>query len=158
MTKKIIYLVLAFIGFVVVAVIFNYLVAQKSIRETKSSILETSVISYPEITTSGSTGTFFWNVNTPNDLIASTTSIYWSYDSTPSAVTENDPPESLNYPNHTQDYLVGQFKLPDTFDSQITFDKPGKIFFRSYAKVGNLHLWSREYTVTVNPNSNVQKK
>lgn len=149
MIKKLSLYSAGILAFILIAIYYNYTQAQKAIRETKPSVLETTVTSYPEIIQSGRTGTYIWHVNVPNDLSTTFTTIYWGSVSTPSAVTVNDPPQSLGYPNSTNDYRTGQFKLPDDFDSQITFDQPGKIYFRSYAKVGNLHIWSEEYTTNV---------
>lgn len=151
MKKKTFLLISAIFAFIVISVIYNYILAQKAIKETRPSILTTDIVSYPETLYQGKVGTFMWNVQTPSDLSTTATAIYWGYQSTPSAVTVNDPPQSLAYSNNTSDYLIGTFKLPDTFDDQIKFDRAGKIFFRSYAKVGNLHLWSKEYQLTVLP-------
>ena len=157
MIKKILILFLATLVFVITSVVYNYLVAQKAIRETKTSVLFTDLTSYPETLVSGNKGTFFWTVQTPNDLDTSYTTIYWSYESTPSALTVYDEPSSVGYNNHTTDYLTGKFKLPDTFNSQIQFDLPGKVYYRSYAKVRDQNLWSKEYTLIVEPNINVKK-
>lgn len=138
-----------FLGFIVLSVFYNYSKAQQAIKNEKPSILVTDLVSYPEELSSGGTGTFFWNVDTPNDLVASNTTLYWDYESSPSALINTDSPEAVGYHYKTTDYLEGQFKLPDTFDSQVTFDKQGTIYFRSYAKVNNLHLWSKEYSLTV---------
>lgn len=149
MFKKILSILVIFVVFILVSIYYNYKSAQKAISETKASVLTTDLVTYPESIVSGKTGYFVWMVNTPNDLIATNTTIYWGYESTPSAVTVNDPPSSLGYPSMTSDYLHGQFKLPDDFDSQITFDQPGTVYFRSYAKVGDQNLWSKEYSLNV---------
>lgn len=151
MTKKIGTFSSLILGFIVLGVVYNYQSVQRSIRDTQPSVLATDIVSYPEKIISGNTGTFFWNVQTPSDLTASMTTIYWGYESSPSAVTVSDPPQSLGYSNSTSDYLSGNFKLPDTFDSQLVFTRLGKVYFRSYAKVGDQHLWSEEYSLTVLP-------
>lgn len=149
MSRKFLIYSVLFLGFIVLSVFYNYFKAQQAIKNEKPSILETDLVSYPEELLSGGTGTFFWNVNTPSDLSTSMTTIYWDYESSPSALTNADSPEAVGYHYKTTDYLVGQFKLPDTFDSQIMFDKKSTIYFRSYAKVNNLHLWSKEYSLVV---------
>ena len=151
MIKKIFWLTLASLGLLLILVIYNYLAAQKAIRNTQPSVLQTDMVSYPESVIVGSKPIFIWNVQTPNDLTTSFTTIYWSYTSSPSALTVNDSPSAVKYANHTSDYLSGIFKLPDNFNSQLTVEKPGRIFFRSYAKVGDQNLWSKEYSFTVNP-------
>lgn len=151
MIKKIFWLTLASLGSLLILVIYNYLAAQKAIRNTQPSVLQTDMVSYPESVIVGSKPIFIWNVQTPNDLTTSFTTIYWSYTSSPSALTVNDSPSAVKYANHTSDYLSGTFKLPDNFNSQLTVEKPGRIFFRSYAKVGDQNLWSKEYSFTVNP-------
>ena len=156
MYKKIlIYSIIAFIS-LSLAVFYNYQKAQKAIREQKPSVLLTDILSYPEKVTQGGQGTFFWRVDTPNDLVATKTTLYWSYESSPSALTTADSPEAVGYPNSTQDYLVGEFKLPDTFDSEIQFTKAGRVYFRSYAKVRDQHLWSPEFSLIVLPAAYVQ--
>lgn len=146
------------IGFLLLslAVWYNYQNAQKAIREQKPSVLTSDLVSYPEKIMQNGKGTFFWHVDTPNDLIATKTTLYWSYESTPSALTAQDSPEAVGYPNYTNDYLVGEFKLPDTFDSEVQFSKAGRVYFRSYAKVRDQHLWSEEYSLTVLPSGYVE--
>ena len=151
MIKKIFLLTFASLGVLLILVVYNYLAAQKAIRNTQPSVLQTDMVSYPESVIAGSKPIFIWNVQTPNDLTTSFTTIYWSYTSSPSALTVNDSPSAVKYANHTSDYLSGTFKLPDNFNSQLTVEKPGRIFFRSYAKVGDQNLWSKEYSFTVNP-------
>lgn len=151
MIKKTVIILSTIFAFIVLSALYNYILAQKAIRETKTSVLTTDLVSYPESIYTGNVGTFFWKVQTPSDLSATTTSIYWGHQSSASAVTMTDSPESLAYPNFTTDYQTGSFKLPDTFDSQVTFDRAGIIYFRSYAKVGEHNLWSKEYSLTVVP-------
>lgn len=128
---------------------YNYLLAQKKIRETKPSPLGITLDSFPETVVSGKTGTFIWSIDSPPDLTSSKTTIYWGYDASPSALTQKDSPEAVSYAYHQEDYFQGIFKLPDTFDLTIRFGTPGKVYLRAYAKVGDNHLWTDEKTIEV---------
>jgi len=128
---------------------YNYLIAQKKISETRPSPLGISLESYPEKVTVGNTGSFVWNIESSPDLFTPRTTIYWGYIASPSALTQGDSPEAVGYPHHQDDYFWGKYMLPDTFDLSIKFDKPGKVFARAYAKVGNNHLWTEEKTIEV---------
>jgi len=130
---------------------YNYLIAQKKIRETKPSPLGITLESYPETVISGQTGTFIWHIEGSPDLSTPRTTIYWSYDASPSALTQKDSPEAVGYANHPEDYFHGIFALPDNFDLNLKFDKLGKVYFRAYAKVGDDHLWTDEQTIEVIP-------
>lgn len=125
-------------------VYFNYLKAQRDIQDTKPSPLSISLVSFPEKIKAGSTGTFIWTVDASSDLSTTFTTIYWGEESSPSALTKLDSPEAVGYPNSQLDYASGSFRLPDTFDVNILFSKPGNIWFRAYAKVKGEHLWSEE--------------
>jgi hypothetical protein len=128
---------------------YNYLVAQKKIKETRPSPLGIYLESFPEKVTSGQTGTFIWNIDSSPDLFTPKTTIYWDYNSTPSALTQSDSPEAVGYEFHQDDYFTGIFKLPDTFELAIKFVKPGKVYLRAYAKVGDNHLWTDEKTIEI---------
>lgn len=130
-------------------VYFNYLLAQKKIKETRPAPLSISLTSYPEKVTLDQSGSFIWNIDSSPDLSTPRTTIYYGYTASPSALTMLDSPEAVNYAFHVSDYYVGTFKLPDSFEESITFNKPGKIFFRAYAKIGDNHLWTDEKSLEV---------
>lgn len=159
MNKKL--FILLIIGFIVFCLLvgYNYLIAQKKIRETRPSPLGIYLQSYPERVVSGQTGTFIWHVDSSPDISTPQTTIYWGEIASPSALTQGDSPQAVGYPHHQDDYFQGLYKLPDTFDLAIKFDKPGLIYFRAYAKVGDNHLWTEEETIEVVPDKNyVDKK
>jgi hypothetical protein len=141
--------ILIFVGLV----FYNYLVAQRRIRETRPSPLEITLESYPETVISGKNGAFIWNIDSSPDLSTNKTTIYWGYNASPSALTQNDSPEAVGYSYHQDDYFNGIFKLPDTFDLNIKFTEPGKIYFRAYAKVGDNHLWTEEKAINIISNN-----
>jgi len=128
---------------------YNYLVAQKKISETRPSPLGITLSSFPEKVISGQTGSFIWNIESSPDLFTARTTIYWGYIASPSALTHRDSPEAVGYPHHQDDYFTGKYMLPDTFDLSIKFDKPGNIYARAYAKVGDNHLWTDEKIIEV---------
>lgn len=157
MFKKVFIGIISILLFILLAVIYNYILAQKAIRETKASTLFTDIISFPESIVMGKEGTFIWTVDTPSDLTTSYTAIYWSQYSSPSALTVTDSPSAVGYENHSKDFLTGKYKLPDNFDTKIIFPQSGKMFFRTYAKVKDQHLWSKEYSLIVEPSGYVNK-
>lgn len=128
---------------------FNYYRAQKAIEATRPAPLSVTLVSFPEKITAGNAGTFIWTVDASPDLSTSFTTIYWGEESSPSALTKLDSPEAVGYPNSQPDYANGSFRLPDTFDVNILFSKPGNIWFRAYAKVKGEHLWSDEMSLGV---------
>lgn len=151
--KSIIILISGFIVFCLL-VGYNYLIAQKKIRETRPAPLAINLLSYPERVVAGQTGTFIWQVDSSPDTSTPLTTIYWGEIATPSALTLKDSPQAVGYQYHQDDYFQGLFKLPDTFDLSIKFDKPGLIYFRAYAKVGDNHLWTKEETIEIIPDKN----
>lgn len=132
-------------------VFYNYTLAQKRLRETKTAPLGISLVSYPDTLKASQTGSFIWNVDATPDRSTSQTTIYWGLVASPSALTTSDSPDAVGYPNHQNDYWQGQFRLPETFDVNVRFDKPGVVYFRAYAKVGEQHLWSEEHSIEINP-------
>ena len=130
---------------------YNYLIAQKKILETRPSDLSINLVSYPETVVADQDGAFVWQINSSPDLVTKRTTIYWGYNSTPSALTTTDSPDAVGYLYTQEDYLQGVFSLPDMFDLAIRFEKTGKIFFRGYAKVGDKHLWTEEKFIEVIP-------
>ena len=127
MNKKLIILLLSTAVFVCL-VGYNYLVAQKKIKDTRSSPLGISLQSFPQSVELGQSGSFLWEVDSSPDLSTPKTTIYWGYDSSPSALTKTDSPEAVGYPYQTEDYASGIFKLPDSFDLNIKFIKYHKSY------------------------------
>ena len=150
--KTLIYSVLVLLIFVFL-IGYNYLVAQKKIKDTKPSPLTISYQSFPESVIVGRTGTFAWDIDSSPDLFTTKTTIYYGPNASPSALTQVDSPEAVGYPYFQVDYAKGSFQLPNSFDLSIMFNTPGKIYFRAYAKVGNSHLWTEEKSLLVLPNS-----
>lgn len=90
-----------------------------------------------------------WVIDSSLRTNTQTTSIYYDYESTPSAVTVNDSPESLSYQYHTNDYIQGSFPIPQTFFSRINLPKKDKVYFRGYTYLNGQHLWTPEYQFEV---------
>jgi len=137
-------------------VFYNYLSAQKAIREEKTSITKLMNLTYPESIEIGSSASFVWKVEVPSGLSTENTSLYWGYESTPSALKDYDSPQAVGYPNHPTDYEAGEFPLPSDFSVTITPDKIGKVYFRSYALVQGRHLWTDESSFTVTTKTNAR--
>lgn len=94
---------------------------------------------------------FSWKVDAPESFSTTATGIYWNYESSPSALTKFDSPKAVNYPNFTEDYSTGLFKLPDTFDLNLKFPRAGTVYFRAYALIDKDYLWTEERQITVTP-------
>lgn len=144
----VLYILLGLVSFLGL-VFFNYLKAQEAMKSRQESPLSVEITSYPKVIRAGEIGNFVWRVVSAPDLSTSHTAIYWGYESSPSALTKSDSPQAVGYPDFTPDYTSGLFLLPGTFDHNIRLDKPGKVFFRAYARVGGEHLWSAEGSLIV---------
>ena len=138
-----------FIAAFLILIFYNYHSAQRAMKEEKPSIIKVENVSYPATVRYNARATFIWKVSSPSDLEASTTSIYWGDESSPSALKEYDSPQAVGYSNHPPDYESGSFRLPSEFDVSMTFDKPGTVYFRSYALVHGKHLWSEENSIRI---------
>ncbi len=146
--KLFLYTFLGLVSFLFL-VLFNYFKAQEALRSRGESPLGIEITSFPETVKVGDSANFVWQVDTAPDLSTPYTTIYWSYESSPSALTKSDSPLAVKYPHFALDYTSGRFMLPSTFDQNILFDQPGKVFFRAYARVGADHLWSPEASLVV---------
>ncbi len=136
---------LVFLGLV----FYNYRQAQTRLKETRETIFTISMVNAPTEALVKIPANFKWLIDAPENFVTTSTSIYWSYDSTPSALTKLDSPKAVGYPNKGQDYIEGKFKLPDEFDLNISFPKAGTVYFRAYALIGNDHLWTEEKSLMV---------
>lgn len=134
-----------------VLVYFNYSRAQKALKDTKDSIITIDFLNPPTEATAGSTVNFSWRVEAPGEFQTSYTTIFYGPVSTPSALTKQDSPEAVGYPNKVMDYIGSSSFLPDTFNLNITFPNTGKIWYRGYAKVREDHLWTEEKYLNLTP-------
>lgn len=148
MTLK--YLLISLVVFVGL-VLYNQNQAQKALTETQEAPLGIELFSYPETTKAGNRNTFIWRVNATNDLSTGFTTLYWSANSSPSALTKLDSPSIVGYERFVPDFTSGTFFLPYAFESTIVFDQPQTVYFRAYAKVRDNHLWSEEKKITIQP-------
>lgn len=146
---KNILLLLAGLAIFIGLVFFNYFKAQQAIKDERPAPLSLNLVSFPESLKAGDTATFIWHIESSPDLITSFTTIYWGYESTPSALTTLDSPQAVGYPFSQVDYTKGVFTLPLDFDLRIKFDRAGKVFYRAYAFVQGKHLWTPEKTLLV---------
>ncbi|MBU1071055.1 hypothetical protein KKG65_01425 [Patescibacteria group bacterium] len=133
----------------ILLILFNQKKAQKEILLSQIPIYKINLINPPLNILTNEPVEFVWNITAPDTATTSTTTIYYSPISSPSALTIKDSPSAVGYSNWLTDYLSGNFFLPDTFSATASFLK-GTIFYRAYAKVGDQHLWSEEIKLTVN--------
>ena len=140
-------LIAIFIGLVY----YNYSLSRKGFVATKNSIVGINLTSLPKPAQFASPASFTWEISSTKDFKTNFTTIYYGFTSTPSALTKKDSPSAVGYPYLTIDYLQGSFSLPDTFSTNIFFNKPGRVWYRAYAKVGDDHLWTEEKYIDVLP-------
>ncbi len=130
-------------------VYYNYALAQRRLLGARQTQFSIELINPQIEVNAGDPSRFVWKISAPESFSAASTGIYYSYDSTPSALMKDDSPVAVNYANFTFDYATGEFRLPDTFDLNLTFDKKGIVYFRAYAKVDRDHLWTSEHQLIV---------
>ena len=143
------YLSLGFLFFLVL-IYYNYTSAQKRLREARQTQFSIDLIDFPTEVGAGLSNRFAWRIDAPESFSAAKTGIYYSYDSTPSALMKGDSPEAVNYANFTFDYAAGLFRLPDTFDLDLSFNQKGVVYLRAYALVDRDHLWTEEKQLKIN--------
>lgn len=132
-------------------VFYNYTLAQNRLKEERPSQLAVELQKTPPSVSVNQPANFSWRVLAPESFFTTDTAIYWSYDSTPSALVKYDSPDAVKYTNNTPDYLSGHFQLPQNFDLNIAFNRPGTVYYRAYAKVGNNYLWTDEKSIKILP-------
>lgn len=149
MIKRLIaYSIIGFL-FLLVLIYYNYSLTQKRLREARQTQFSIALTDFPTEAGAGQPNRFVWRVDAPESFSTVKTGIYWSYDSSPSALMKGDSPEAVNYANFTFDYATGWFQLPDTFDLDLAFNQKGVVYFRAYAKIDNDHLWTEEKQVRI---------
>lgn len=149
MIKKLIsYSIIFFLG-VVLLVLYNYQKQQKNLSEARQTEFSIELLTVPDTMMAEVPGNYSWKVTAPNSFSTTATGIYWNYESSPSALTKYDSPKAVAYPNFSEDYSSGLFKLPETFDLNLKFPRAGVVYFRAYALIDHDHLWTDERQITV---------
>lgn len=133
---------------------YNYFLAQKQLAKTSPTRLSVELIALPAETTVRTPTRLSWHIEGPDNFFAEKTTLFWSYDSSPSALARTDSPEAVRYTNFLSDYTEGLFRLPDDFDVNLSFPKAGLVYLRAYAKVGDNHLWTPEAKIIVSDAKN----
>lgn len=151
MATKTTFTLLACITIFLGLVYYNYQVAQNGLQNRVSTPQVATIISFPNTLKQGSSGNFAWQVSASSDQKTNSTTIFYSYESTPSALTIKDSPEAVKYQSSLPDYMYGTFFLPDTFDVNISFPHPGRVWFRAYANIRDEHIWSEEKYLDIIP-------
>ncbi len=136
---------------VVALVFYNYQRQQSNLRQARPTQFSIELEKIPEVMIIDQPANFSWKVTAPESFSTTVTGIYWNYESTPSALAKFDSPKAVGYPNFTEDYSSGLFKLPDTFDLNLKFPRAGTVYFRAYAKIDNDYLWTEEKQIIVTP-------
>ncbi len=151
MIKKIFVYSAIFLVCVVALVFYNYQKQQKNLREGRQTQFSINFEKVPATMIINQPENLSWKVDAPESFSTVSTGIYWNYESSPSALTKFDSPKAVGYPNFTEDYSSGLFKLPDTFDLNLKFPRVGTVYFRAYAKIDNDYLWTEEKRIIVIP-------
>ncbi len=130
-------------------VYYNYQKQQSNLRQARQTQFSIEFEKVPEKVVPNQPVNFSWKVSAPESFSTTATGIYWNYESTPSALTKFDSPKAVSYPNFTEDYASGLFKLPDTFDLNLKFPHSGIVYFRAYALIDKDYLWTQERQIVV---------
>lgn len=150
MNKKVIFFLGILILITFFSIFYNTAKLQKTLKNNRQTTFDISLVNPPEKTKAETKQLFSWKVDAPNNFSTNITTLYWSYDSSPSALTKFDSPQAVGYPNYAYDYFNGPYiHLPDIFDVLIKFPKNGTVYYRAYAKIGEDHLWTPEYQLEV---------
>lgn len=139
-------LILAF--FFLILVFINTYKNKNSLTGPQST-LSISLIDPQDVTSVNEPTKISWTVDTNASFKAKSITLFYSRQSTPSALLKTDSPEAVGYTNFTTGFLKGEFFLPYTFDTTLTFDMPQTIYYRAYAKVNGENLWTPEYQLLV---------
>lgn len=130
-------------------IFYNYNEAQVRLRQARQTQFSIELVEFPLEALVGESRHFVWKVEAPRSFSTTQTGIFYSYDSSPSALLKGDSPSAVHYLSFTPDYSTGLFRLPDTFDLDLTFDRRGAVYFRAYAKIDQDHLWTEEKKIVV---------
>lgn len=149
MIRKIFVYSVIFLVCVVVLVFYNYQRQQRNLRQTRQTQFAIAFGKIPESLIVNEPANFSWQVSAPESFSTTSTGIYWNYESSPSALSKFDSPKAVGYPNFTEDYSAGLFKLPDTFDLNLKFPRAGIVYFRAYALIDKDYLWTEEKRIMV---------
>ncbi len=129
-------------------IFYNQKKAKREILMSQTPVYGVALVDSPLNASADQPVEFIWKVTAPDTATSLTTTIYYSPVSSPSALTTSDSPQAVGYYYSLTDYFDGIFSLPDTFSASTSLLK-GTVFYRAYARVGNQHLWSKEYQLEV---------
>ena len=146
--KKLVSYSLIALGVLSALIYYNFRQVRQNLS-TRQSEFSVELLDSPTSGTVGERLPFKYKVNSSGNFSTTSTTIYWGPSASPSALTKYDSPEAVGYPRSVTDYLTGVYSLPETFDLNLLFDKPGSIFYRAYTKIGNDHYWSTENEIRI---------
>ncbi len=149
MIKKFLVYSIIFLAAVLFLVYYNYQKQQTNLRQARQTQFSIEFEKFPDTLKVDQPGEFSWRVSAPESFSTISTGIYWNYESSPSALMKLDSPKAVGYPNFTEDYAAGLFKLPDSFNLNLKFPKAGIVYFRAYAQIDNDYLWTPEKQIKV---------
>jgi len=147
--KTVIIICLVSLSIFIFSVWYNYRLAQKDLKATSQSQFKIVIIEAPQQAKVGERYPFVWQIDSTGSFSTTATTIYWSSSSSPSALTKADSPQAVAYERSAPDYLQDDFTLPSEFDLGLSFDRPGVIYYRAYAKIGDDHYWTPEHSLNV---------
>ncbi len=149
MIKKLLLYSGLFLVVLVSLVYYNYQKQQNNLRQARQTQFSIEFEKLPDSMSANQPAKFSWKVNAPESFNTTSTGIYWSYESSPSALTKFDSPKAVGYPNFTEDYVSGLFKLPDSFDLNLKLPRAGVVYVRAYALIDKDHLWTQEKQIMI---------
>ena len=98
----------------------------------------------------GTIASFTWSINGPPKTIH-TTAIYYGSISSSADLGNHILPTDTHYTNVVKDFIKGEYSVPLQFVANEKKMVPGNYFFRAYAQIDELNLWTEEKTFTVRP-------
>lgn len=146
--KKVLLIVSILIFSFLFLVLVNTYKNKNSLTGPQSS-LSISIIDPPTETSINNPTKISWLIDTNASFKAKSITLFYSQQSSPSALLKTDSPEAAGYTNFTTGYLKDEFFLPYTFTTTLNFDTPQTIYYRAYAKVNGENLWTPEHQILV---------
>jgi len=133
---------------ILLILVFNYKKTQKNLSGSAIPIT-IDIISSSNASKAHERTQFVWQINASDSVNVKSTAIYYSYESSPSALPANISPQQASYEHHSDDYSYGKFALPDSFDAAIVFPAPGMVYYRIHAQVDKDNYWTPEYNIKI---------
>lgn len=149
MSRWLLFNILGFLVFIVGLSVFDFNSLRKTFLQSGPSQDPVISISLPENVAVNQPFDIRWTVDTVTPRFTTGTSIYWSQDSSPSALSKTDKPDVVSYTNNLTDYLNTNIELPAQFVGSLTLSQPGTYYFRAHSLIEGQNYWTPEISLVV---------